>query len=234
MAISYLLSPTDPTPHGFNLIETAIVLGVIGLVVGGVWAAHSSMKTAQIAEQTFNGVTTMARELLPLFPVSVLAQDNDMNNCGVRQRYADVGISLLSGKLDGFVATGNTYNCMSLFDTPIGTVNGYTAEMAFYPSTSTYFGSEGIRIGIMLHDVPKNICRRLIARVKGLMDSDLQGHGLFKGIGFNGAPYGGSYSWQAYYVHQQHYSGGHVYRYDATACTADRNELIFVINTPSN
>lgn len=229
-----MLPPAKATPYGFNLIETAIVLGVIGLVVGGIWAAHSSMKTAQIAEQTFNGVTTMARELLPLFPVSVLAQDNDMNNCGVRQRYADVGISLLSGKLDGFVARGNTYSCMSLFDTPIGTVNGYTSGMGFYPHASSVFGAEGLRIAIILREVPKNICRRLIARVKGLMDSDPQGHGLFKGIYFNGAPYGGSYSWQAYYVHQQYYNGGHVYRYDGNACTADRNELTIMINTPSN
>jgi hypothetical protein len=227
-------SPAKYSCRGFNLIETAIVLGVIGLVVGGIWAAHSSMKTSQIAEQTFNGVTTMARELLPLFPLSVLAQDNNMNNASVRQRYADTAINLLSGKLDGFVARGNSYNGTTFLDTPIGTVNGYTAGMGFYPSSSTYFGSEGLRIGIMLHDVPQNICRRLIARVKGLMDSDLQGHGLFKGIYFNGAPYGGSYSWQALYVHQQYYNGGHVYRYDAGACAANRNELIFQINTPSN
>lgn len=226
--------PAKATPHGFNLIETAIVLGVIGLVVGGIWAAHSSMKTAQIAEQTFNGVTTMARELLPLFPLSVLALQS-VASYGNRLSYAGTAVTLLTGKLDGFMPGGTTqYSGMPGFITPMGTTNGVTPVMAFFPEGSSFFGSEGQRVGILLDEVPKDICRRLAARVKGLMDSDPQGNGLFKGIYFQGAPYGGSYTYQALYVHQQYYSGGHVYRYDANACTADRNRMDFQINTPSN
>jgi hypothetical protein len=37
-------SRTPPPRRGFNLIEAAIVLGVIGLVVGGIWIAAASVK----------------------------------------------------------------------------------------------------------------------------------------------------------------------------------------------
>lgn len=42
--------------RGFNLIEAAIVLGVIGLVIGGIWAAagaiHRSMLSTEIHKET--------------------------------------------------------------------------------------------------------------------------------------------------------------------------------------
>jgi type II secretory pathway pseudopilin PulG len=36
--------PTNRSCRGFNLIEAAIVLGVIGLVIGGIWIAASSVQ----------------------------------------------------------------------------------------------------------------------------------------------------------------------------------------------
>lgn len=34
---------------GFNLIEAAIVLGVVGLVIGGIWVAASAVRNNQIS-----------------------------------------------------------------------------------------------------------------------------------------------------------------------------------------
>jgi len=41
--------PQSPktTQHGFNLIEAAIVLGIVGLVLGGIWIAASSVMERQ-------------------------------------------------------------------------------------------------------------------------------------------------------------------------------------------
>jgi len=37
-------APSDlPRQSGFNLIEAAIVLGVVGLVIGGIWIAAASV-----------------------------------------------------------------------------------------------------------------------------------------------------------------------------------------------
>lgn len=38
-------------PRGFNLIEAAIVLGVIGLVIGGIWVAASEVNKRNTANQ---------------------------------------------------------------------------------------------------------------------------------------------------------------------------------------
>jgi len=44
--------------RGFNLVEAAIVLGVIGLVIGGIWVAAAQMQEARRLNQTMSGVLT--------------------------------------------------------------------------------------------------------------------------------------------------------------------------------
>jgi len=42
--------------RGFNLIEAAIVLGVVGLVIGGIWVAASAVMAKQRQSETTRGV----------------------------------------------------------------------------------------------------------------------------------------------------------------------------------
>lgn len=42
--------------NGFNLVEAAIVLGVIGLVIGGIWIAAAQMQMNRKITQTMSGV----------------------------------------------------------------------------------------------------------------------------------------------------------------------------------
>ena len=46
---------------GFNLIEAAIVLGVVGLVIGGIWVAASAVMENIKVNKTVEGVFTIAR-----------------------------------------------------------------------------------------------------------------------------------------------------------------------------
>jgi type II secretory pathway pseudopilin PulG len=47
--------------RGFNLIEAAIVLGVIGLIVGGIWVSAAAMMESYKVNKTVEGVFTIAR-----------------------------------------------------------------------------------------------------------------------------------------------------------------------------
>lgn len=48
--------------HGFNLIETAIVLAVVGLVIGGIWVAATAVNDAYKQRVFFDGIGVMLRE----------------------------------------------------------------------------------------------------------------------------------------------------------------------------
>jgi hypothetical protein len=49
--------------RGFNLIEAAIVLGLVGLVVGGIWVAASAVYENYKVNKTVEGVSTIARNV---------------------------------------------------------------------------------------------------------------------------------------------------------------------------
>lgn len=58
---------THHHPHrGFNLIEAAIVLGVVGLVIGGIWVAAAAHQNAFKLNTSISGILTMRQKLASL------------------------------------------------------------------------------------------------------------------------------------------------------------------------
>lgn len=55
---------------GFNLIEAAIVLGVVGVVIGGLWTAASSFYENKRINDTTEGVLSLCSSLTHMFPMS--------------------------------------------------------------------------------------------------------------------------------------------------------------------
>lgn len=55
------------TRKGFNLIEAAIVLGVVGFVIGGIWTAAASVRENQKIEQAMLGVLTIVKNTRRVF-----------------------------------------------------------------------------------------------------------------------------------------------------------------------
>jgi len=53
--------------RGFSLIEAAIVLGIIALVVGGIWTAASSVRERRRISETYTGVIESAYNLKRTF-----------------------------------------------------------------------------------------------------------------------------------------------------------------------
>lgn len=48
---------------GFNLIEAAIVLGVVGLVIGGIWVAAAAVMESNRQSQTLKDILTITENL---------------------------------------------------------------------------------------------------------------------------------------------------------------------------
>lgn len=55
------------TRKGFNLIESAIVLGVVGLIIGGIWVAASAVMLKHRAQQTVDGFVFVAEKMKEVF-----------------------------------------------------------------------------------------------------------------------------------------------------------------------
>lgn len=57
--------------RGFNLIEAAIVLGVVGLVIGGIWVAAASVQDRLKISDISKGVLVTASNIRRLLPASM-------------------------------------------------------------------------------------------------------------------------------------------------------------------
>jgi prepilin-type N-terminal cleavage/methylation domain-containing protein len=54
-------------PNGFTLTEIAIVLGIIGLVLGGIWVAAKTVMDSNRADQAVQDISTMAANMRATF-----------------------------------------------------------------------------------------------------------------------------------------------------------------------
>jgi len=52
-----------PRNSGFNLIEAAIVLGVVGLIIGGIWVAASAVSESKRISDTLAGTAQLVQNL---------------------------------------------------------------------------------------------------------------------------------------------------------------------------
>jgi len=55
---------------GFNLVEAAIVLGVIGLVVGGIWAATSATRNNSNVTRIYGDLAFIQSRMAAIYPLS--------------------------------------------------------------------------------------------------------------------------------------------------------------------
>lgn len=53
--------------HGFSLVESAIVLAVVGLVLGGIWVASTAVIQRYRVNETASGIVKVATEARQLF-----------------------------------------------------------------------------------------------------------------------------------------------------------------------
>jgi type II secretory pathway pseudopilin PulG len=53
--------------HGFNLVEAAVVLGVVGLIIGGIWVAASAVQKQHRYTRMVNGMLAINASLRNLY-----------------------------------------------------------------------------------------------------------------------------------------------------------------------
>lgn len=61
---------TRKTCRGFSLVEAAIILGVVGLVIGAIWAVAADVRNAEKINATAKGLLFTASEARRLFPLA--------------------------------------------------------------------------------------------------------------------------------------------------------------------
>lgn len=67
--------------RGFNLVEAAIVLGVIGLVIGGIWVAAASATKSLNISNTARNIILVATEAARVFPLSLNSAPPGSDGC---------------------------------------------------------------------------------------------------------------------------------------------------------
>lgn len=139
----YRITEQHPT-SGFNLVEAAVVLGVAGLVIGGIWVAASSVQENLRVSRTIEMIFTIARNAQNLINIS---QSTSIGNNSITATLVSSG-----GIPSNFVDTSS--NPKNAFGGGIGVYNWADA------------GNN--RFDIYNHNVPKSSCINLLVRLSAL------------------------------------------------------------------
>jgi len=152
--------------HGFNLVEAAIVLGVIGLVIGGIWVAASAATEAHRVNETAKGMMSMCERIGNVFP-----------SWGAPAGYSS-NITAAAGQA-GVVPGDWQYNGSS-YVTPLGAP---MHNVSYWGTTSGLQGHIGIVLGgdnagwrptTPAVGLNQSQCRRFIANIAGGRRSGVQ------------------------------------------------------------
>ena len=121
--------------RGFNLIEAAVVLGIIGLVVGGVWTAASSIAENQLIATTAEGLTFSAQRARSLYPQWAIQQTVGNGTGDITQQMIAAGAIYPSWVISGAVAkipAGDSRFSIALQGNTLGLGNG-TVNLTLFP-----------------------------------------------------------------------------------------------------
>jgi len=158
------------TRKGFNLVEAAIVLGVIGLVIGGIWIAASDVSAAQrlnkvVSDTAF--IINNARNVFPLqnYPASGFTNVNTAAfHAGVFPR--DFVLSGVLTSPEGVVYTLQT-SCNSGGLCPALMLQIFTRNQTGAAFRNSLTTRECITVAQRL-SVDKDVLRFYVTRVGGM------------------------------------------------------------------
>lgn len=78
-AMSSQCSHRSGQRRGFNLVEAAVVLGVVGLVIGGIWVAAADVRNRQKASGVLSDIILLSKDVQRIFPLESYPTTNNSN-----------------------------------------------------------------------------------------------------------------------------------------------------------
>lgn len=140
---------------GFNLIEAAIVLGVVGLVIGGIWVAAAGVRENMKVTETVNGIFSTVKNIQNAISIS------------------------------DSVAIGNAVNIndtvLAIGAIPSNWFINWTFTTPFNGGFNFMNYTNNARFDFDLYDVPKSACIKIAVRVTTMAASvNSQGIGTYK------------------------------------------------------
>lgn len=127
---------------GFNLIEAAIVLGIVGLIVGGIWAAASSAYE-NMRQQT------ASKQLLALVQ-------------NVRNFYAQAGTDTFDNSVANIVNLGLAPNDMVINASGTPTLRHQWGSTVTFTTTAV---PNYATFGVVFNNLKRDQCANLLSRV---------------------------------------------------------------------
>lgn len=150
--------------RGFNLVEAAIVLGIVGLVIGGIWVAASNvMHNQRVAQlkadivQTINRTRSIAHNQFD----AICAQQG----CGTNRNITPM--LLAAGAIPKSYSTGTTSVLSGVLSSNAAADGPGGAKMVVTIGDWTAFGSIGKAFSIILPGLDKATCMRLVTGISG-------------------------------------------------------------------
>ncbi|MEJ0061952.1 MAG: type 4 pilus major pilin [Alphaproteobacteria bacterium] len=133
---------------GFNLIEAAIVLGIVGLVVGGIWVAATSVYTNMRAKRATEQLLSIAQNVRALYATSATTGLANAATMTIALKQANI--------FPNDMILGTTVN-------DIG--NPWSGRVAVYSQAPG--GSQGDGFEVVFSQVPSAACADFIIRNTG-------------------------------------------------------------------
>jgi len=131
------------THSGFNLVEAAIVLGVVGLVIGGIWVAASTLRQNMLVNQTASAIQTIVSEANKIY--------TNMPRPAAATNLTPLMIQ--SGAI------------------PSDLVMGTTAKTPWGTSLAVQYRVLPNKLQVYLQNLPKNLCYQLMNRLLANTDT---------------------------------------------------------------
>lgn len=129
--------------RAFSLIEAAIVLAVVGLVIGGIWVAAAAMYENYKVNKTVEGVLTIAKNVQNLISI----RDAEM-------------ISAVEIDITSYVMKAGVF--------PKDWEDSGSAKSPFGGGVSVSSNPSQSRLGINLSSIPRSACIKFTVRVSSI------------------------------------------------------------------
>ena len=143
-----VLTPSQPVQRkkvrGFTLTEIAIVLGIIGLILGGVWVAATEVRDASRCNQAVQDISTMAANM--------------------RSTFSATNAFSLSGKQTPNMITAGVIPNDLLGTTAGSTKNAWNGAVDIYLNNTNFT--------IQYSNIPVTVCNQIASQVANIGTGD--------------------------------------------------------------